>query len=218
MSRLDSERIASRGDSILSTLWQNLRYAGRRLIQAPGFTLMAVGSLALGIGANTAIFSLVNAILLRELPFRAPEELVNIYTAYPDYHYNPFSYPDFEDVRDQTEEVFSGVTASQLLLIQIDRDGGVENLAGEAVTGNTFTLLGMEAEVGRTLLPEDDVTEGAHPVVMLGYAYWQRVYGADRDAVGQEIRLGGRPYTIVGVAPEGYTGSWSSSSSPSCPP
>lgn len=119
------------GDNIISKLWMNLRYAGRRLGQNPGFTGIAVLSLALGIGANTAIFSLVNAIVLREFPFKATEQLVNIYMTTPEYPYATFSYPDFEDLRDGTEDVFEGVATSRLVLVQADRAGGVETFPGK---------------------------------------------------------------------------------------
>jgi predicted permease len=161
-----------------------------------------------GIGANTAIFSLVNAILLRELPLKAPEELVNIYIATPDFPYNVFSYPDFRDLRDGTEDAFAGVSASRLILAQVDRDGRIEMLPGEAVSGNYFSLLGVEAQVGRTILREDDVAPGAHPVVVLSHRYWQSAFGGEPDVVGQEIRLSGRPYTILGIAPADYTGNF----------
>ncbi|MCP3962498.1 MAG: ABC transporter permease [bacterium] len=185
-----------------------LRYAARRLSKQPGFTATAVFSLALGIGANTAIFSLVNAVLIRELPLRAPEELVVVFVSTPDFEYNVFSYPDYEDLRDGTGEVFSGLAGARLIITQTDRDGGIETLIGEAVTGNLFPVLGVAAQVGRTLLPEDDESPGGHPVVMLGHDYWQSRYAGDRAAVGQEIRIGGRSYTIIGVAPESYPGSF----------
>jgi hypothetical protein len=187
--------------SVFGGSWRNLRYAGRRLIQTPGFTVTAVVSLALGIGANTAIFSLVNAILLRHLPFRTPEELVDVYESNPDLPYTPFSYPDYADFRDGTREVFSEVLASRIVLLQVESRSSVEVAAGEAVTGNYFPGLGVRAHLGRTLLPQDDIARGAHPVVMLGYGHWQRAFGGDPGVVGREIRLGGRPYTIVGVAP-----------------
>ncbi len=200
------EHIMSSGDSFLEKTWRNVRYASRRLTQSPGFTAVAVLSLALGIGANTAIFSLVHAIILSEPAYEAPEELVNIYMEYPSSQENPFSYPDYRDLRDGSSEVFSGVAASQLVLLQVNREIDVETLTGEVVTGNYFTLLGIEALIGRTLLPADDVAKGAHPVVMLGHGYWQRAYSGDPNVVGREIRLGGRIYTVVGVTPETYTG------------
>ncbi len=193
---------------MMSTLWDHLRYAARRLAKNPGFTATAVLSLALGIGANTAIFSLVNAVLLRELPVRAPEELLEVYVSTPDFEFNVFSYPDYEDLRDGTGEVFAGIGATRLLLSQVDLKGGVETLIGELVSGSFFPVLGVDAQLGRTLLPEDDVSPGGHPVVMLSHDYWQERYGGDRAIVGRQIRLGGRAYTIVGVAPESYSGSF----------
>lgn len=197
-----------RGDSMISKLWQDVRYAGRRLAQSPGFTTIAVSSLALGIGANTAIFGLINAVLLEKPPFESPEQLVNIYMSTPDFPFSVFSYPDFEDMRDGTEDVFESVGATRIVLVQLDKDEGVESLPGEVVSGSYFPLLGIRAEVGRTLLPEDDTTPGAHPVVMLEYGYWQRAYGGSPDVVGQDIRLGGRPYTIVGVSPKEFSGTF----------
>ncbi len=191
----------------MNTLLSHLRYAGRRLAKNPGFTATAVLSLALGIGANTAVFSLVNAVLLREPGVRAPEELLAVYLSVPDSEFNAFSYPDYEDLRDGTREVFAGIGGSRLMFAQADRDGSVENVGGELVTGSYFPVLGVEAQLGRTLLPEDDVARGGHPVVMLSHAYWQDRYGGDPDIVGKEIRLGGRAYTIVGVAPESFLGS-----------
>ena len=185
-----------------------LRHAARRLAKNPGFTATAILSLALGIGANTAIFSLVNAVLLRPLPLRAPGELLEVFTSTPDFEYGIFSYPDFEDLRDGTREVFSGVAATRLVLTQADRDGGIETILGEAVSGNFFSLLGVEAQIGRPLLAEDDVSPGAHPVVMLGHDYWQSRHGGDRGVVGDQIRLGGRAYTVVGIAPPDYPGSF----------
>ncbi len=185
----------------------NIRFAIRRLRKRPFFTLIAIFSLALGIGANTAMFSLVNAVMLRELPVRDPERLMNVYLSTPDFEHGVFSYPDYRDFRDGTTEVFSDVGATRLTPAQVERDGRVESLIGEAVTGNFFPMLGVQAAVGRTLLPEDDVSPGAHPVVMLGYDYWQQAFAGDPLAVGQEIRLGGRQYTIVGVAPKAYSGS-----------
>ena len=190
----------------MDTLRQNLRYAVRRLRQSPGFTLSAVLSLAIGIGANTAIFTLVNAIILRQPPVRAPEELVEVYESSPAREWGNFSNPNYRDVRDGTEGVFTGISATRMVPAQVDIDGGISMFFAEAVTGNYFTLRGIDAHIGRTLLPEDDVAPGAHPVAMLGYGFWQRAFGADPGIVGQTIRIGGLAYTIVGVVPERFTG------------
>jgi predicted permease len=192
----------------MDTILKNLRYAGRRLARSPGFTIVAVLSLALGIGANTAIFSVVNAILLRDLPLENPEELVEVYVDIEAFPFAPFSYPDYEDFQEWTGDVFTDVAGTGIDYIQADGVDGVEMLFTEEVTGNYFPMLGVKAAVGRTLLPEDDVVRGGHRVVMLGHGYWQRAYGGDPGAVGQELRLVGKPYTIIGVAPEEYSGAF----------
>ena len=190
----------------MERLVRDLRYAVRRLLKKPAFTAIAVVSLAIGIGANTAIFSLVNAIIIRDLPLEKPEELVDVYRQVAGFSHATFSFPDMEDLRRETSEVFTGVAGSRLSFVQTDVEGGVELLPAELITGNFFPLLGVPAHVGRTLLPEDDVTPGGHPVVMLGYGYWQRRFAGDPTVVGQEIRLNGRAYTIVGVVAKTYTG------------
>jgi len=190
----------------MDALLKNIRYAGRRLAQTPGFTSVAILSLALGIGANTAIFSLVNAVLIREVPLERPEELVEVYLSSPDFEYGVFSWPDYEDFKEGTTEVFSEVSGTRLLIVQFDNAEGVEMVPGEAVTGNYFRTLGIEAELGRLLLPEDDIAPGGHAVVVLGHGYWQNAYGGDPGVVGQSLRIGGLAYTIVGVAPEAYSG------------
>ena len=196
------------GDSFPAKVWRNFGYATRRLRQRPGFTAIAILSLAVGIGANTAIFTLINAVLLKKSPLKAPEELVNLYIDTPDFHYNVFSYPDYEDIRDGTRDVFEGVSATRINLVQVDRDGSVEMLLSEVVTGNYFSLLGVEALVGRTILPEDDVNPGAHPVAVLSHKYWLSALGGDPTVVGREMRLSGRPYTILGIAPPEFMGSF----------
>ena len=188
-------------------LLQDLRFAGRRLAKRPGFTAIALLSIAIGIGANTAIFSMVNAIVFRKLPLDRPAELVEIYKAMPGFTHGPVSFPDLRDLEREGSEVFTGVAAFRLSFVQEDFEGGVEALPAEVVTGNYFPLLGVPALHGRTLLPSDDVVPGGHPVVMVSYGYWQRRHGGDPAAVGREIRLNGRPFTIVGVAPRAFTGS-----------
>ena len=186
---------------------RDVRDGVRSLAKRPAFTTLAVLSLALGIGANTAIFSLVNAIILRPSPIDRPEEVVNLYLHQASFAFSTFSYPDFEDVRDGTTDVFSDVGAAQLVPVQLDQNQSVTLVAGEAVTGNYFPMLGIDAMLGRTLLPSDDVSRGGHPVVMLDHGYWQSAFGGDPDVVGTELRVGGRPYTVVGVAPPDFQGS-----------
>lgn len=201
------EYILGRGDSPLYPLFRNLRHAGRRLMQSPGFTATAILSLAIGIGANIGIFSLINAVLLRKPPLDKPEELVMIYTSYPGRTYGHFAYPDFEDLRDGTGDVFTGLAASVTTMGQVDRKGSVETILGEAVSGNYFDLLGISAALGRTFTPADDVHPGAHPVMMISHGYWRRAFGGDPDVIGRDLRVNGRSYTLVGVTPEDYHGS-----------
>ena len=188
-------------------LGRDVRDGVRSLARRPAFTAVAVLSLALGIGANTAIFSLVNAVILRDSPVERPEEVVNLYLHQASFAYGPLSFPDLEDVREGTAEVFSHVAAAQLVPAQIDRaGGGVEVALAEAVTGDYLPMLGVEAALGRTLLPSDDVSRGGHPVVMLDYQYWRSAFGGDPDVVGREMRVGGRAYTLVGVGPPDFAG------------
>ena len=137
------------------------------MTRRPTFTAVAVLSLALGIGANTAIFSLVNAVILRDVPIDRPEEVVNLYMHQSTFRFSTFSYPDFEDVRDGKTDVFSAIGGAQFTPVQVDGESGVDILFAEAVTGSYFSMLGIEAELGRTIHPEDDLSPGAHPVVML---------------------------------------------------
>jgi putative ABC transport system permease protein len=184
----------------------NLRYAVRRLLKSPMFTLVAIVSLGLGIGANTAIFSLADAVILRRLPFEDPESLVDIYVNVAGFSHGPLSFPDEEDLARDGRGVFSAVGGSQISLLQTDTDDGVETLPAEAVTGSYFPMTGVHAVVGRLITEEDHVSRGAHRVAVLGWGYWQRRFAGDAGVVGSEIRLAGRPYTIVGVVPRDYVG------------
>jgi predicted permease len=199
-------RLQNRREHTMDQILLNTRYALRRLTKAPAFTLVAILSLGLGIGANTAMFSLVNAVILRDLPFEDVASLVDVYLQQDGFSHGTLSYPDYEDLLDGSAEAFTAVSGSQLTFVQTDVDGGVEMVPAEAVTGNYFSLAGVTAAVGRTFGPEDDVAPGAHPVAVLGYGYWQRRFGADPEVVGSEVRLSGRAYTVIGVAPEAYTG------------
>ena len=195
------------GWGFVERTWHDVRYGARMLRKRPGFTVVAVLSLAIGIGANTAIFSVVNAVLLRQVPYDRPEELVNIYTHLPSFPFAAVSYPNFEDLRDGTTEVFSGMASAALVPVQIDQAEGVGFVLAEAVTGDFFRLLGIEPLLGRAIGPEDDLAPGAHPVVMLSHGYWRSRFAADPDVVGRELRVGGRAYSIIGVVPATYRGS-----------
>lgn len=190
----------------MDLLLRDLRYAARRLRKSPGFTLVALLSLALGIGANTAIFSLVNAVLLRRPPLERPDQLVELHQTTADHPFLPFAYPDYDELRRTATDVFAGISASTLNIVPRDVDGRVESLVVEMVSGNYFSLLGIHPQIGRLLGPEDDVVPGGHPVVVLSDEYWRRAFGRDPGVVGRELRIGGRAYTVVGVAPPDYGG------------
>ncbi|MEJ7710087.1 MAG: ABC transporter permease [Pyrinomonadaceae bacterium] len=162
---------------MMRTLLQDLRYGVRMLWKAPGFTLVAVLALGLGIGANSAIFSAVNAFLLRPLPVEDAAQLVVPFESDRDRRqFNEVSYPDYVDYRDQNE-VFSGLIGHVSTGAAIgSNDGKVQNdvILGEVVTGNYFDVLGVRAKLGRTFLPEEDRTPGTHPVVVISHSLWQR--------------------------------------------
>jgi predicted permease len=186
--------------------FEDLKYALRRLVRSPGFTFTAVLSLALGIGANSAMFSLVNSVLIRDLPVRAPEELVEVYTSESDgYPYATSSYLDYADLRDESD-VFSAVVGSRTFISRLDGGGEPMVVFGELVSGDYFQVLGVPMALGRPFLPEEDVTPGSHPVVILGYQTWMQQYGGRRDVLGETVRLDNRAFTVVGVAPEAFTG------------
>lgn len=190
----------------MHSLAGDIRLAIRRARKRPGFTVVALLSLMLGIGANTAVFSLVNAILLRRAPIPHPEQIAEVYQHQNDFPYAPFSYPDYVDFRRAVAGTFSQVSISLFTIAAHDMGDHVESLTGELVNGDYFPLLGLRAEVGRLLGPEDDVAPGIHPVVVLSHDYWQRAFAGDPRAVGRTMRLAGRQYTIVGVAPKSYNG------------
>jgi predicted permease len=190
---------------------EDLRYSLRGLRKSPMFTIVALLSLALGIGANTAVFSLMDQVLLRSLPVKHPEELVlfnapgprrgRIDTSYDDKL--TFSYPMYRDIRDRNP-VFSGVLARFPISFSMSWRDQTERIHGDLVSGNYFDVLGLHAAIGRTLTQQDDLTPGAHPVVVLSYGFWKRRFGSDPGVLNQSITLNAHPMTIVGVAQAGF--------------
>ena len=191
----------------MERLLADLRLALRRVRKRAGFTFVAVLSLALGIGANTAIFSLIDAVLLRKSPIPHAEQVSEIYENMPSFSYAPFSYPDYRDFREATKQSFSQISISEYAVTARDMGDHVETMIGEVVNGDYFRLVGITPLYGRFLGPEDDVSPGAHPVIVLSEDYWQRYFARDPRAVGRTMRLSGRDYTIVGIAPKSYAGS-----------
>lgn len=198
---------ASRGDGIVSSLLSDLKFATRMLRKAPGFTAVAVLSLALGIGPNTAIFSLVNAVLFQDWGVGEPEGLIDVYTLTDDGEYFFSRYATYELLAEGTSEVFEDVAQHSVFTGRMEGAGGeVELVLGEMVSGNYFDVMRVPAALGRTFLPEEDATLGTHPVVVLGNDYWSSRFASDPSMVGREVRLNGRPYTVVGVAPAEFRG------------
>jgi predicted permease len=190
----------------IENLARDVRYGLRSLRRHPGFSAMAVLSLAIGIGANATIFGVAHAVLFRSSPFDDPQTLVNIYESEAGRAFNPMSHPNIEDLRKGTTHIFRGIAASAVTVAQIDGGSAVGTVMGEAVTGGAFALLGIEPRLGRAIQADDDVARGGHPVVMLSHGYWQRAFGADSQVVGRALQMGGRSYTIIGVAPADYRG------------
>jgi putative ABC transport system permease protein len=192
-------------------LIQDLRYGLRTLRKSPGFTAVAALSLALGIGANTAIFSLVDAVLLKMLPVKSPEQLVAIESLDQRGERNKiFSYPIFERIRDRSQ-VFTGVLAAEddtnrVETVGPEPGGRMEQAEVQLVSGEYFQVLGVNAVAGRLLTAADNQKPGAHPVVALSYGFWQRRFAGDVSVIGQNIRLKGQPFTIIGVTQPGFFG------------
>ncbi|HEX2487752.1 MAG TPA: ABC transporter permease, partial [Blastocatellia bacterium] len=192
----------------MNTLWQDLRFGARMMVKAPGFTLIAVLSIALGIALNSAVFTFVNGMLFKPMPVRDPEGLVALYTIEPNSIYpGQFSYPDYIDYRDHNQvfsDLFIHLTTQGLSLK--GRDGAAEMVCGELVTGNYFTGLRLDPEIGRLFTPDDDKRPGGHPVAVLSHAFWQRRFGGATNVVGQIVKLNGHDFTVIGVAKKGFSG------------
>jgi putative ABC transport system permease protein len=192
------------GFNVIETLAQDLRYGARALRKSPGFALVAVVTLALGIGANTAIFSVVDAVLLRPLPYPEPERLVMLWTTMKSQGISQSgsAMPDYREWRDQTRS-FEGLGAFYYSDFNLAGDSGEPARAqGARVTAHLFDVLGVRPALGRNFLPEEE-QYGRHQVALLSYGLWQRRYAGDARIVGREISLAGQLYTVVGVMPQG---------------
>jgi predicted permease len=196
----------------MQTLLQNLRYALRQLRKSPGFALTVVLTLALGIGANAAVFTLFDKVLLRMLPVQQPRQLVRFewtggfsgsMSSFGGGTENYFSYPMYKDLRDKNR-VFSGILAADRANVGVSWNNQAEDEDAEIVSGNYFQLLGLRPALGRLLAQQDDTAKNADPQLVLSYAYWKARFSASPTVVGQSVRINGHPFTIVGVAPEGF--------------
>jgi putative ABC transport system permease protein len=191
---------------LLDSFLSDIRYAVRWLWKSPGFTLVAVASLAIGIGLNTALFTIVDRVLFKALPVAAPERLVDVFTSDSTgtITFGTSSYPDYLDLQ-AGNAVFDGIVGYSPMVAPLNLDNRSRLAMGEIVTGNYFQVFGVRAELGRTILPQDDVP-GAPRVVMVSHRYWTRELGSAADAIGGTVRIRGNPYTIVGVAAASFTG------------
>lgn len=193
----------------MGSFWNDVRYAARKLRAAPVFTAIAVISLAAGMGANTAIFSLVDQVLLRLLPVKDPQQLVLLTMV--GHHYgsnwggNALSYPMYSDFRDNNQ-VFSGMFCRFPTAVSLSFGGQTERVAGELVSGTYFPVLGVTAALGRTFTAEEDRVPNGHPVVMLTYDYWKSRFAGDRGIIGRTVIVNGHNMTVVGVSQPGFEG------------
>jgi putative ABC transport system permease protein len=197
----------------MQTFIQDVRYALRQLTRAPGFAATVIITLALGIGANAAIFTIFDQVLLRMLPVQNPKELVRFQwkgsfsgsmSAFGGDQSNYFSYPMYKDLRDRNS-VFTGILAADRAGVGVSWHDQAENEDAEIVSGNYFNLLGLKPTVGRFFTDADDTAKNANPVVVLGHDYWKMRFNASPDVPGKTVLINGHPFTILGVAPEGFS-------------
>jgi predicted permease len=196
----------------MNTLIQDVRYALRQLRKSPAFTLTVIVTLALGIGANAAVFALFDQVLLRMLPVDRPKELVRFVwtggfsgsaSSFGGDTTNYFSYPMYKDLRDHNQ-VFSGIIASDKTQVGVSWHNEAESKDAEVVTGNYFQLLGLKPALGRLLTPQDDTAKNANPVAVLSYSYWKTRFAGAQNIVGQTVLINGHSFTILGVAPQNF--------------
>ena len=190
--------------NLIENLVQDLRYAIRMLLKSPGFTTVAVLSLALGIGANTSVFSLLNTLLLTKLPVRDPDGLYQLIVTHRSATHNKFSYPDYRKLRDNFD-LFDGVIAWHSSTFEIEANNSPLDARGAFVTGAFYQVLGIKPALGRLIEPSDDTPAGSS-VAVLGYSFWERTFARDPNIAGKVFRISGAPFTIIGVTPREFTG------------
>jgi len=186
-------------------LFADLRLALRHLRHNTGFAVVAILTLALGIGANTAVFSVINQVLLRPLPVAHASELISLNETLGGNVFPTLSYPNYRDIRDRNN-VLAGLVGYRILPTSLGLPGNSQRLWGYMVSGNYFEVLGVKAARGRLLAREDDVRPGGHPVVVLSYACWEKRFGGDPAVVGRTVKVNGMDFTILGVAARGFFG------------
>ena len=190
----------------MESLFKDVQYGFRNLVKRPSYTVIALITLALGIGANTAIFSLISTVLLRPLPVPHPDQLVEVYgTTHRGADYTLQSYLNYKDYRDRNN-VFSGLMSYRMAAMSISHEDRNERVWGYLVSGNYFETLGLNPFLGRYFRPEEDQTPSSHPVAVITYACWQKRFASAQNVSGQTLRINGITFTIIGVAPEGFRG------------
>ncbi len=208
MEQVKEQTREIRAGHFVETLWQDLRYGARMLRKSPGFTIVAVLTLALGIGANTAIFSMVDWLTLRMPPVAKPEQVTTL--AAEDIHGeydNGFSYPDYADIRNQSTAVFSDVAGTMIFQQDgLSADGNNAPIWTNYVTDNFFRTMGVKPALGNFIGPVPGKSVDDEPVLVLGYSFWKAHFGGDPKAIGKSVLINGHPVTIIGVAPNGFRG------------
>ena len=196
----------------MQSLLQNLQYAVRQLRKSPGFTFTVILTLALGIGANAAVFTLFDKVLLRMLPVQQPKQLVRFkwdggfsgsISAFGGEMKDYYSYPMYKDLREKNQ-VFSEILAADRANVGVSWNNQAEDKDVELVSGNYFQLLGLQPALGRLMTPQDDTAKNANPQLVLSYAYWKSRFAASPAVIGQTVLIEGHPFTIVGVAPSNF--------------
>ena len=190
---------------MLETINNDLRYGAKMLWKSKGITLVAVISLAVGIGANSAIFSLINSIFLRPRAISRPDEVVELYVGEGEQPYQSTSYPSYLELRDRND-VLSGLAAYSMQQFRLGDAGEVEPIWGEAVSGNYFDVLGVAAQKGRTFAADEDLVPRQKPVAVISHSLWQRRFNSDPELIGKTVTLNDQSLTVIGVAPPQYTG------------
>ncbi|HYL99234.1 MAG TPA: ABC transporter permease, partial [Blastocatellia bacterium] len=187
---------------------KDIKYAARVLVKNPAFTMVAVITLALGIGVNATVFSVVNTYLFKPLPVRDPGQLVSVAGKSRAFEFPvQLSYPDYKDIAERTQ-AFSGVLGYEDDPLNLSVGGSPQRVWAELVTGNYFSVLGIDAMVGRTFTPEEGRFPGGAPLVVLSYDFWQRQFGGEVSAIGKTVKLDGSAFTIIGVAPRDFRGTF----------
>src|SRR5262245_33849116 len=184
-------------------MYNDFRFALRQLLKNPGFTAVAVVTLALGIGANAALFSVVNAVLLNPLPYPQPEQLVSLHQSKPNFPTGSISYPNFLDLQ-RENQTFSGMAIGRSFSANLIGTGEAEQVDGRRVSANLFSVIGVKPALGRDFVQSED-EPGVAPVVMISAGLWQRKFGEARDVPGRSLTLDDKSYTIVGVLPANFT-------------